>query len=47
MATIRWLSRASEYALGAALVLTHLALAGRGMRLIELRDHDRESTRWS
>jgi len=40
MATLRWFRRASEYALGTAIVLAHLALSGRSLRLIELRPDD-------
>lgn len=35
MGAIVWFRRASEYAIGTALVLLHLALAGRGLKLAE------------
>jgi hypothetical protein len=35
MDAIRWLQRTTEYLVGMALVMAHLALAGRGMALGE------------
>jgi hypothetical protein len=47
METIRWFRRASEFALGTALVLAHLALSGRGLRLLNFPDDEREWSRWN
>ena len=35
MGTIRWLHRSTEYLVGMALVLAHLALAGRSLAVAE------------